>query len=368
MKRLFILALAMITVNLLFVPIAGAAGNGGQGAGKSRVVAALGLATVQGQDAIVEVIVVVPHGQNVSSAVRDALGQQGARPFESAGLGSAGFTVTGLVWDNLPVSQNYNSSGEPASLGGNGQATLTNTHGTWDGVTTSFFDINFGGVTNRCPSLVRECPGPQVYDGNNDVSWLRLDRRTLGVTWYGTSTDEADMALNIRFNWDLTGVSGYDPQTVFLHENGHVVGLGHTKTFGAIMEPVYGGVRRALHDDDKEGTTFLYDLAIGGSVSGTVTDAADGVTPIEGATVVLAGTSLGSTTSANGTYNISGVPDPVTYTVTASVGGYESSSISRLTVSGAAAADFSLTASGGDDNGGGGPPPCKGKNKNDPGC
>jgi hypothetical protein len=360
-KRLFILALALIAISLLFVPVAGAAGNGGQGTGKSRVVAALGIATVQGQDAIVEVIVVVPPGQGIREAVREALGKQGARPFESAGLGSEGFTITGLVWGSLPVVQNYNPSGEPTTVAG--LTALTSTHTTWDGVATSNFDIDFGVITNRCPSLVRECKGPQLYDGNNDVGWLRLGPRTLGVTWFGTSTDEADMALNTRFNWANDGTSDYDVETVLLHENGHVVGLGHSDTAGAVMEPVYAGVRQALHQDDEEGTTFLYDSAITGSVSGTVTD---GTEPIGGATVVLEGTSLQTTTVADGTYTILGVPDPVTYDVTASADGFQSAT-TRLTVSGAAAADFTLTASSGDDNGGG-PPPCKGKNKNDPGC
>ena len=51
---------------------------------------------------------------------------------------------------------------------------------------------------------------------------------------------------------------------------------------------------------------------------------------------------------------ISGAPDPVTYTVTASAAGYDSTSV-RVTVSGLTdEKDFVLTASGGDDGGGGG--------------
>ena len=52
----------------------------------------------------------------------------------------------------------------------------------------------------------------------------------LGVTWSGTSTDEADMALNTNFNWATDGVddADFDVQTVFLHENGHAAGLGHS--------------------------------------------------------------------------------------------------------------------------------------------
>ncbi len=331
--------------------------------GEPQVVSALGVARIQGQDVLVDVLVAVPPGADAHTAAAAALADQGARPFQSAGLGSKGFTLTGLKWDNLPVSQNYNASNEPSSLNGAGQTALTNTHSTWDGVATSSFDIDFGALTDRCPSLVKECQGPQLFDGFNDVAWLRMGGRTLGVTWYGTTTDEADMALNTRYNWDDDG-SDIDVETVFLHENGHVVGLGHSNDAGSVLLPSYHGVDRDLGTDDEEGATFLYDSAITGNVSGTITD---GTNPVAGATVVLEGTSLQATTAADGAYTISGVPDPVTYTVTASADGLDSATISRLTVDGATAADFTLTPAGDGDDGGG-PPPCRGKNKNDPGC
>lgn len=360
-RRMPILVAALITISLLFVSLVEATGNQDPNGGKPNVVAALGIAKVQGQDAIVEVIVVVPPGQDVREAALEALRQQGARPFESAGLGSEGFTVTGLVWDFLPVVQNYNPRNEPASLNGLGALALTNTHGTWDRVATSSFDINFGEETDRCPSLVRECPGPQSFDGNNDVAWLGLQRNVLGVTWYSTTIGESDMALSTSFNW----ATDFDAETVFLHENGDVVGLGHSSLVAAVMYPSYQEGRLTLHQDDKDGATFLYDSAVTGSVSGTVMD---GTSPIGGATVVLEGTSLQATTASDGSYTIGGVPDPVTYTVTASADGFDNDTIVRLTIDGATAANFSLAPSGGEEENGGGPPPCKGKNKNDPGC
>ena len=258
----------------------------------------------------------VPPGANAADAARSALERQGARPFDSAALDSAGFTVTGFAWDQLAVIQNYNTADEPSGI--NGLAALTNTYTTWDGVASSFFDIDFGELTDRQPSLVRESKGPQFFDGLNDVAWLQLDRRTLGVTWFGISSDgteEADIALNTRFRWADNGVNDIDVQTVLLHENGHVVGLGHSDTLGAIREPVYDGVRQVLHDDDIEGATFLYDAAITGSVSGPVTDASGN--GIASATVSLDGAGLSRTTDDKGDYTISRVPDPVTYTITA---------------------------------------------------
>jgi hypothetical protein len=111
---------------------------------------------------------------------------------------------------------------------------------------------------------VRECDGDQVFDGLNDVAWLELKGCcTLGVTWYGTSTDEADMALNTKFNWATDGVNHYDAETVYLHENGHVGGLKHSDVIEAVMYKSYQGVRRVLHQDDINGISSLYPTSTG---------------------------------------------------------------------------------------------------------
>ena len=119
------------------------------------------------------------------------------------------------------------------------------------------------GATTRCPSLVAECPGGQVFDGFNDVAWMDLGRCsigrcTLGVTWFATTDpDEGDMALNTRVSWRTNG-SDYDVESVMLHENGHVLGLGHSSVTQAVMYAYYGGLRRSLHQDDIDGVTSLY--------------------------------------------------------------------------------------------------------------
>jgi len=350
----FLSSILMVASISIFVSAAQAGSDGG-----SRVISVLGIAKVQGEDAIVDILVEVQHGQNANEVARAALQAQNARPFESASLGSEGFTLTGFVWDNPSMVQNYNpgsdnTKDEPAGLNGNGQTALTNTHDTWDGVTTSLFDINFGKITDRCPSLVDVCKGEQSFDGNNDVAWLRLKGNTLAVAWWGTSIDEVDIALNVRFDWNDGCVDvddSIDAQTVLLHENGHTVGLGHSDDTGSVMQKFYHGVDCDLGTDDQEGATYLYDSKITGSVSGTVTD---GTNFIEGAMVVLEGTDLSATTAADGTYTISGVPDPVTYTVTASKDGFDSATILRLTVDGAVAGvNLTLTSTGGGDDGGG---------------
>ena len=149
-----------------------------------RIVSKYGAARVQGRDVIVHVWVVVPPGLDENKVALEALRGQGARPFQSSE-----FRTTGLVWDqffdgpgNDFVTQNYNPAGDPT--GGEAETALTNTHTTWTNVVTSTFAFYYGGPTNRCPSLVKECHGPQTYDGNNDVAWLDIKGCcTLGVTW-----------------------------------------------------------------------------------------------------------------------------------------------------------------------------------------
>jgi hypothetical protein len=249
----------------------GGSAPAGEAAGVSRVVSVLGIAQVQGEEVFVDIWLVVPVGQDERAAADAALRAQGAQRATAGDLQSAEFTTSGLVWDqffdpdpdNDYVVQNYNAAGDPT--GGGGQAALTATQATWTGVPTSSFAFQYGGQTGRCPSLVDECPGTQIFDDFNDVGWLALSgSSTLGVTWYSTSRDEADMALNTNFAWhagstSCTNQSGkFDAQTVLLHENGHVVGLGHSDVQQAVMYPSYGGARCQLHQDDIDGISSLY--------------------------------------------------------------------------------------------------------------
>jgi hypothetical protein len=337
-----LLALAAALIALGIVSSGGAA-DAAAPSGQPTAFSMLGLANVQGEAVVVDVVVAVQPGQNAREVARAALQGQGARPFDSTE-----FSTTGLVWNQFSdsvttndfVTQNYNPGNAPT---GAAQTALTNTHATWTNVTTSRFAFQFGGTTTRCPSLVRECDGPQFFDGFNDVAWLRLGGCcTLGVTWFSTSTDEADMALNTNFTWNTNG-QDFDAETVFLHENGHVVGLGHSDVAGAVMEPVYAGVRRALHQDDINGVSALYPAsttATTGTITGTVTSSATN-SAISGATVST-DTGQSTTTAANGTYTLTAVPTG-SRTVTASATGFGSASqVVSVTDGGTATANFSL--------------------------
>jgi Matrixin len=226
-------------------------------AADDRVIAVDGVSK-QNADVRVEILVEVPAGQSASKAADRALEAQGAKKRAPKPPQSSAFAFNGLFWDVLPVVQSYNPAGQPTGAAENA---LTNTHGDWSGVSGSSYRIGYGGTTNRCPSLVRECQGPQFFDGNNDVGWARLGGSTLGVTWYGTSIDEADMALNTRFPWTTGCVQvpgAYDLETVYLHENGHVAGLDHSSDPNAVMYAFYQTARCTLAADDRAGLAALY--------------------------------------------------------------------------------------------------------------
>jgi hypothetical protein len=249
----------LLSLTLLFALPASA-----QAAG--RVASATGVKQVNGKTVFVDVVVAVPAGQSDQQATDRALSQQGARrakpPWAGGGGGNGGgekYFYTGLVWSPSFVTQHYNPAGQPFSA----KTALTNTHADWSNITDSAFDITSGSDTTRCPSLVQECPAAQANDGQNDVGWLALSgSTTLGVTWSTISPTEADMALNTRFTWkntcNSTGGNGFDAETVFLHENGHVAGLDHARRRDSVMYPSYQSPRCDLFDYDRRSIANLY--------------------------------------------------------------------------------------------------------------
>jgi hypothetical protein len=236
------------------VALVGLLGAAAPAGAADRVIAVEGVSK-QAADVRVEILVEVPAGNSASKAADRALEAQGAKRAPEQPQ-SAAFTFNGLYWDSLRTVQSYNPSGQPTTRA---QTALTNTYSTWNAA--SRWRISSGGTTNRCPSLVQECAGPQRFDGRNDVGWARLGGSTLGVTWYGTSIDEADMAISNRYAWSTTCApmaGAYDLQTVFLHENGHVAGLGHSSDRNAVMYPSYQTARCTLGTDDRNGIATLY--------------------------------------------------------------------------------------------------------------
>jgi hypothetical protein len=221
-----------------------------------RVVGVEGVAK-HNRDIRVEILVLVPAGTSARTAANNALDAQGAARAPDAPQAAA-YTFTGLWWNVLPVRQSYNGAGSRTA---GADTALRNTYPDWSNVSGSTYRITSGGITTRCPSLVRECPGAQRNDRFNDVGWAQLGSGILGVTWSTSRIDEADMAINTRYAW-TTGcrqVGGaFDLESVYLHENGHVAGLGHSSDPNAVMYPSYQTARCSLATDDRNGIAALY--------------------------------------------------------------------------------------------------------------
>jgi len=325
---------------------------------RAGIISVMGTTHIQGEVVLVEVLVEIQPGENANQVTKDVLKAHNLKPFSSAALGTGGFTVTGFFWPTHGLTQLYNPANQPNGI--DGLTSLTKSHSDWNGVPTSNFVFAIGTpnpLSNKCPSMVKECPGRQFFDEENTVGWLKINSRgTLAIAYFATSsvtgTMETDIALNTKYSWndkcfDDTMPDKIDVETVLRHENGHAAGIGHSQEPTALMAPFYSGPNCDLdYFDDIEAITYLYYKNKSGSVSGTVTDVTGEA--IERATVKLEGTIFSAMTGANGFYTISNIPDPVTYTVTASKSGFDSFSIDRLTVNpNTTDVNFSLSNGGG---------------------
>ena len=100
---------------------------------------------------------------------------------------------------------------------------------------------------------------------------------------------------NNNFTWYIGDAGSipsdsYDTQTVWLHEFGHALGLDHSGVDGAVMEPYYEGVRRALHSDDIAGIKSLYASGpVNEAPSVTISSPSDGSIFASGASISFAG-------------------------------------------------------------------------------
>jgi len=272
MKRIATLTAALVGVALALSLIASTTARGPAQPARSPLVAAVhGRVHVDGRDLIVEILVAVPDGADADAAAHAALHRAypEALPLTD-GAQATGYTTNGLVWTDPPppVVVNYNAAGSPLA---GAKTDLLAAMTSWSTVATSSFSYVYGADTTRCPSLVKECPGGQTLDGNHDVGWADIaDSSVLGVTWYSTSADEFDIILdNANFVWAAACTGNYSLQTVYLHELGHAVGLGHSEVTTAVMYAYYSGPRCALAQPDIDGVSALYPAAGGGAPTPT---------------------------------------------------------------------------------------------------
>ncbi len=109
-----------------------------------------------------------------------------------------------------------------------------------------FFQVPAPVVANRAYATIREYENDGQQGIYKSVNWFaEVDSRALAVTQYrgirrnyGTSSEyieltHADIIMNYRdynFTTDENSVIAYDFHTVIIHELGHFIGLGHTRS------------------------------------------------------------------------------------------------------------------------------------------
>lgn len=162
------------------------------------------------------------------------------------------------------VELRYLDAAEPPGVDGLGA--LHAAQETWSRVGTSNIRFALAGQP-RCPPVFRECREPIPHNGLNELGWAGLQfgagaLAIAGVTYHVATgfIVESDVWMNRRFQRWSTDGSGFDVESVILHELGHGIGLAHHPNPDSIMHASIapGADRRALGAIDEASVTDLY--------------------------------------------------------------------------------------------------------------
>ena len=124
------------------------------------------------------------------------------------------------------------------------------------------------GISNLSHSDNNASFGSGSWDGVNRIMKKKSDELYTGRThvnadFFTGYVKEADINLNANKKFANSGQKGcYDTYSVFLHEAGHVIGLGHATSTVPVMYANLGtGVeKRTLQTDDKNGAHYIYQV------------------------------------------------------------------------------------------------------------
>ena len=188
----------------------------------------------------VHVFVHEPKDKNKNDSVITSLPAACSDPTSSAIVPAAGWKLQGNVTYRLNPS-----SAPSSSLITNLPTIADNGFDTWSAAISGKITFTQGSNTST---------NRQAYDGQNIISWGRLQSGALGVTYirYYTSSGQVvdvDTILNKRYTWSWTdpttattcGVANtYDVQDILTHEQGHWMGLDDTYDVSYQNNTMYG--------------------------------------------------------------------------------------------------------------------------------
>ena len=147
---------------------------------------------------------------------------------------------------------------------------------------------------------------------------------------YNGGTNSGDIFLNSNQNF---GTSGFDLETVAIHELGHALGLGHSTVNAAVLYATYGGIKQTLNADDSGGLQQVYGAVPADPVNNSASNTATNLNASINANLQIAVSGASIANSGDYDWYSVTVPKNTTGTMTVTLQSSNLSSLSpRLTV------------------------------------
>jgi hypothetical protein len=133
-----------------------------------------------------------------------------------------------------------------------------------------------------------------------------------------------DILFNSSVNWQIS--TGYDIESVAIHEIGHALGMDHSQVQQAVMYASYNGVKQSLTTDDVAGIQSVYSAPPVNSANASASSAIDLTPMINGSGQVTLGGQYDGSAAQQTWYKVT-VPGATTGTMTVSM---QSTNLSEL--------------------------------------